>query len=345
MGSSWPRKLPIREPSSMTKLEVFIPTYNRPVEFERCLRSLENALSHLGFNDSADIGVTINDNSTDYFPQYESVIKKFKPRLEKLGVFYFEYRRTGFNIGGINNIVGGIYSAKSEYVWCLPDDDLARFDSLSILLSVIKSYRPNFISGGWVQKTVIDYNSESNGDDDRQINRVLDVIFERKKVSTFFSKNVVQLQEYVYKTEIIKKFLQINENRSLLNYMWPGLFAVVCLCEDGSFVRLERSVGIFRDGEPKSEWRHLFIRFALVEWPQLCEKLFNRGWISSDEYRLSIGVFRTMFDSLAKRPHILLGLSWRRRLNPYLLLKYHKNHFFGALWSPLLILNSIFKKK
>jgi hypothetical protein len=315
----------------MTMLELFIPTYNRPVEFEKCLRSLDNSLLYLASNDRSKIGIAINDNSTDYLDEYRKVIEDFEIRFEELGVSYFDYRRTGFNVGGINNIVGGIYAAKSEYVWCLPDDDVARFDSLSILLSVIQSYRPGFISGAWRKKSVINYDSDSNGDDDGYENKVLDVIAEKAKVQAFLSKNVVQLQEYVYRTEAVKKFIQNKENRRLLNDMFPGLFALVCLRGDGLFVRLERSVGIFRDGDPRSEWRHLWVRLALIEWPQLCEKMYIRGWLSSVEYRLSVAVFRSMFDSLSKRPDILLGLNWRRRVNPFLLLKYHRSSFLNAL--------------
>jgi glycosyltransferase involved in cell wall biosynthesis len=329
----------------MIIFEVFVPTYNRPVEFEKCLRSIENALLRLTPDGRLAIGVAINDNSTDYLGEYEAVVENFQIRFKELGVSYFDYRRTGFNIGGISNIVSGIYAAKSEYVWCLPDDDLARFDSLSILLSVIQSYRPNFISGAWCKKSVINYDSDANGDDDGLKNKVLDVIVDREKVSSFLSKNVVQLQEYVYRAQLVKDFLKIKENRSFLNDMFPGLLALVCLRGEGSFVRLERSVGIFRDGDPRSEWRHLWVRLALIEWPQLCEKLFNRGWLSFDEYRLSVGVFRSIFDSLSKRPDILLGLNRRQRVNPFLLFKYHRSSCSNALlMSPISITKAIFKK-
>jgi hypothetical protein len=315
----------------MTLLEVFIPTYNRPEKFEACLRSLENSLSRLDKNARHLVGITINSNSTRGVSTYESIIEKYKVSFLGLGVSYFEYRVTGFNIGGINNIVGGIFSAKAEYVWCLPDDDLARFDSLSILISVIQAYWPSFISGAWHKKSMIDYESDENGDDDGHENGIFDVIDDREKISAFLSKNVVQLQEYVYRTKVVKNFLIDKENRSLLNDMFPGLFALVCLRENEPFVRLERSIGIFRDGDPRSGWRHLWYRFALIDWPVLCEKLLCRGWLSPDEYRVSIGVYRPMLVSLSKRPDILLGLNRKYQVNPFLLLKYHQSAFFKTL--------------
>ena len=329
----------------MTTLEVFIPTYNRPVEFEKCLRSVENALGRLSSNDRSVIGVAINDNSTDHLGEYEEVIEDYKSRFEALALSYFDYRRTGFNIGAINNIVSGIYSAKAEYVWLLPDDDLSRFDALSILLSAIRDCQPCFIGGAWIAKSVIEYDSNSIGEDDGHKNKILDVISNSKKISVFFEKNVVQAQEYVYRTQLVKDFLKNKENRCLLNDMFPGLFALVCLRAEGSFLRLERSVGIFRDGDPRSEWRHLWVRLALIEWPQLSVKLFNRGWLTSDEYRLSVGVFRSMFGNLSKRPDILLGLRRKQQVNPFLLLKYHRSSFFNALLvSPVAITKAIFKK-
>jgi len=329
----------------MTMLEVLIPTYNRPVEFEKCLKSLENALLYLPPEHRASIGVAINDNSTDYLEAYERIIDENKARLCGLAILYFDYRRTGFNVGNINNILSGIYSAKGDYVWCLPDDDLARFDSLSILISVIQSYQPSFISGAWCNKSIINYDSDASGDDDGHKNKVHDVISDRARVSAFLTKNVVELQEYVYRVRIVKRFLVDKENRSLLNNMWPGLLAVVCLRENGSFVRLERSIGIFRDGDPKSEWRHLWTRLALIEWPQLCERLFDRGWFSTGEYRLSIEVFRSMLDSLSKRPDILLGLNRRSQVNPFLLFKYHRTNFLNALLLiPFRSSKAIFKK-
>lgn len=329
----------------MTMLEVFIPTYNRPKEFEKCLRSLENTLLYMASGERACIGIAINDNSTDYLESYEEIIEDFKARYFDLSVSYFDYRRTGFNVGGINNILSGIYSAKADYVWLLPDDDLSRFDSLAIILSVIREFRPSFISGAWINKSTIKYNSDSTGDDDGSINRVLDVKHTREKVSVFFEKNVVQAQEYVYRAPTVKKFLQSKENRRLLNHMFPGLLAIVCLREDAPFVRLERSIGIFRDGDPKSEWRHLWVRLALIEWPQVCEKLLNRGWLSHAEYRLAVGVFRSMFEDLSKRPDILTGLNRKRNVSPFLLFKYHRSYFLNALLrSPFFAPIAIYKK-
>lgn len=330
----------------MTILEVFIPTYNRPKEFEKCLISLVNCLSQIAQEDRRLIGIAIHDNSVEHIETYEQIILNYKVRFESLGASYFDYRRTGFNIGGINNITSGMFGSKATYVWCLPDDDLARFDSLGIIMLAIRNHGPCFISGGCSQKSIIyDYDSDECGDDDGHENKILDLIDDRFKISYFLSKNVVQLQEYVYKRDLIKKFLIDKENINLLNEMFPGLLALVCLRGDGPFVRLERSIGIFRDGDPRSEWRHLWCRLALIEWPAVTEKLYQRGWLSLHEFKLSIAIFRPILDGLSRRPDLLLGLNRRYQLNPVSLYKYHQSGFVKSLFmSPISVVRAVISK-
>lgn len=329
----------------MTLLEIFIPTYNRPIEFTKCLNSLINAILCLTPAQKMSIGIAINDNSTTYLDEYYTVLNEYSPRFSSLGLSYYQYRRTGFNIGAINNIVGGILSSQSQYLWCLPDDDLARFDALQTLLPILQRYTPCFVSAAWSIKSGIEYSSDEVGFDDHVENSIFDVIVGESKVSSFLSKNVVQLQEYVYQVDPIRRFLRCQDNHSLLNDMLPGLIALVCLWEEGPFVRLNRSIGIFRDGDPRSNWRHLASRLFLIEWPILSEELFNRGLLSCSEYHLSVGVFRSGLLFISKRPDIILGLNPKFRINPFLLYKYHQEKFlFALLMMPNLFAKALYKK-
>lgn len=329
----------------MTLLEVFVPTYNRPVELNQCLRSLLNSLSFVDVQKRRYIGITINDNSTLHFSEYADIIAKYNHQEITSDLAYFRYRRSGFNIGAVNNILAGFLWSESEYIWCLPDDDISRYDSLAILLETLDKYSPSFLSGGNIVKSVIDYSSNEIGENKQARNIVHAVTLDRTRVSEFLSSNVVQLQEYVYRVELLKDFLSRESSISLINEMLPGLFGLVCLTHNRPYVQLHRSIGIFRDNDPKSSWRHLWPRFSLIDWPVLSEKLWKEGYISAAELLESVCVFRDNLTSLSRRPDILLGLNRRRKMNPFLLLRYHGLSYIKAIASmPCAILVAILAK-
>jgi glycosyltransferase involved in cell wall biosynthesis len=329
----------------MALLEVLIPTYNRPNELAKCLRSLENSIKNLSHVDSSKLRITIRNNSTKYFEQYKNLIDTYNPLFKNLNISSFDYQFTGFNIGTVSNCVGGMLNSKSDYIWVLPDDDIARFDALSISIPVIEKYKPDFISGGCIDKSTIEYPSNETGNDNKQPNKILDVIYDRSKVLLFLRKNVVQLQEYIYKVQLVKNFLSNDKHVHLLNDMWPGLFAIFSLQSTKSFVRLEKSLGIFRKGDPRSEWRHLWFKLALIDWPIISEKLFKLGWLNETETKASKAVFREIFPNLSYRPDILLGINKKSSVNPLLLIKYHGYHYFVALLkSPFLTFKEAVKR-
>jgi hypothetical protein len=329
----------------MVLLEVFIPTYKRPHEFAACLNSLKEALVLLPRPRRSCVGVAINNNTTLKFSEYHDLVAKFKSEFSSLGVAYFDYSITGFNIGSVNNIVGGLMSAKAKYVWLLPDDDLARFDSLKIATDALEAHSPSFLSGGWVKKSVIHYGDNGLVNDDGAENRIHDVIEDRRKVAEFLSSNVVQAQEYIYNVAFLRRFLEEDSNIELLNEMFPGLFGIFCMQFSGPFVRLERSIGIFRDSDPNSEWRHLWLKFALIDWPLISERCQRKGWLDSCEKKISEGVFRSVFKDAARRPDILLGLNRRYRLNPLTLIKYHGFEYIQALIRiPCAVISAVQKK-
>ena len=58
----------------MALLEVLIPTYKRPFELEKCLRSLENSIKNLSHVDRSKLAITVRNNTTEYFQQYQNLI-------------------------------------------------------------------------------------------------------------------------------------------------------------------------------------------------------------------------------------------------------------------------------
>lgn len=317
---------------SMPLLEVLIPTYNRINELGKCLDSLEKAVKYLPALDRCNVSIVLRSNSTKNLSLYQALIEKYACIFQGLGVAYFNFHITGFNIGAANNIAGGMFSANSQYVWVLSDDDIARFDSLSIALSAIKRYSPCFIRSGATLKATIQYDSNESGEDDRNANAILDTISERAKVSTFLSDSPVAMPNFIYNVQILKEFLVDDSNISLLDPMLPGILAIFCLQSSQPFVRLERNLAIYREGEPNSEWRHLWYRYTLINWAILSEKSYQKGWLNKEEFDKSVAFYRRIvFPSLSRRPDILLGLNKRYGLNPFVLLKFHRHDFLHAI--------------
>ena len=331
----------------MALIEVIIPTYKRSNELAKCLFSLEKSIKNTSLRHRSKVGISVRNNTTENFIHYRNLIEKYSTIFKKLGVAFFNYHITGFNIGGINNILGGFFSSKSEYVWFLPDDDIVRFDAFSIIIFAIEKYNPCFLSGGCLQKSRIKkYDSNEDGKDDGESNSILEVLYDNTKISTFLlNKGPVQAQEYIYSTKCLNKFLDDDSNLDLINEMHPGMFAIFCLKSPFPFVRLKRSIGIFRDGDPNSEWRHLWWKFALIDWPILSKKLWLKGWLNKKEMIISTRAFISSLSTLSGRPDILLGLNWKSKINPFVLLKnYPYDYLVSLIKSPINCLKAIKNK-
>jgi hypothetical protein len=326
-------------------LEVAIPTYNRTLELKKCLNSIFVAMRLLSQKEKNYIGIVIHDNSTKDFKNRKKIINSFKKIFESCNVGYFKYRVTGFNIGSSNNFATLLIGSQSDYTWILPDDDVARFDSIKTILKVIKLYKPCFINGGWEKKSMINYSDKNVENNDNLPNNIIKVLNGKNKINTFLSKNTVQLQEYVYKTLNVKKFFLDEKNITLINNIDPAIYAIYSMISDGPSVLLSRSIGIFRDQDPNSEWRHLWLRYSLQDWPILCEKIYKLGWIDKKQLHSSIKIWQISILEYAHRPDILLGINRKYQLSFFKLLYYHKNTLLKALViSVPMIFYKIFKK-
>lgn len=323
-------------------LEIAVPTYNRTLELAKCLNSIFKALKLLSRIEKKNIGIAIYDNSTKDLKKRKKIISKFKRKFKSVKINYFKYQITGFNIGSNNNFATLLIGSNSDYTWILPDDDVARFDSIKTILKTIKLYRPCFINGGWEKKSLISYKDDKFINEDNMVNDVKTVLKSKKnKINTFLLKYSIQLQEYVYKTSQIKKFFLKEKNIELINNMSPGLYAIYCMLDDSPSVLLKRSLGIFRDGEPNSEWRHLFYRYSLIDWPTVCEKIYKFGWISKIQFDLSIKIYQNTIINLAHRPDILLGINRKYELSFFKLFYFHRNILIKAI---LISIPSVFHK-
>jgi hypothetical protein len=325
-------------------LEIGIPTYNRSIQLEKCLSSILVSLENLPIENRKLIGITISNNSTKDIINRNKIIGIFENKFKEFGVGYFTHHITGYNIGMVNNMASVYINSKSDYIWSLGDDDIMRFDALETVLNVIKQYEPCFIAGGWVQKAKVGYFDNQIKNDDRSANNVYKVLHGEDKLNTFLLKNTVQQQEYIYKTSQLKTFFEKDDNIQFLTEMQPGLLAIYCMQNEGPLVLLKNSVGIFRHDEPDSNsgWRHLWLRFALQDWPLLSEKLYKLKWLNKKQLNLSVGIWRNLlFTAAPCRPDIFLGINRKYDLSPFKLFYFHRATYLKAL---LIFIPSIFIK-
>ena len=323
-------------------LEIAIPTYNRTVYLKKCLISILESIKCIPLKDKKSIGLVISDNSTKDILNRKKVIEKFKKKFETCGIGYFTHRVTGYNIGSIHNFFSIFSNTDSKYIWILPDDDIARLDSIKTILKTIYKYQPCFIAGGWTRKSKIGYLDDVIKNDDQLPNKVHAVLQDQKKINTFFLKSIVQAQEYIYKTSEIKSFFYNDQNLKLLNNMMPGLMAIYSMRSNLPVVLLEASVGLFRHDEPSSEWRHEWLRVALQDWPILARKIYKLRWINKKQFNLAIEIYSNLlFTAAPYRPDIYIGLNKSSDLSFFKLLKIYKFKFLKALLKS--ILNIIFE--
>ena len=333
----------------MVYLEILIPTYNRPIQFTHCLISIIRSILILPEAERSKIGISVRNNSSKSINLYKKIIKKYSKVFKNYNLAYFKYSITGINIGSPKNIWHGFKNVKAKYVWVLPDDDIARFDSLHILIKTLKNYNPSFIYGGCKSKSYIKkYNSNQISNDDNKKNKILDITYKRNKIRKFLlSGNTVQLQEYVYKSDIVKKFLKLNINSNFIHDMTPGIIAIYSLHNNkGPLIRFNKSIGIFRHGnDHQSDWRHLWWKFALIDWPIFSKKMYEKKWLNIEVFKISQKVFTHILKNLCWRLDILLGLNFRCKINPFLLYKFHGyNYVFTLIKSPFAILYEIPKR-
>jgi hypothetical protein len=328
----------------LPKLQVSIPSFNRHDQIKYTLESLLKSVDHLPKDSRGDISIAIYNNSIANFAEYQELINYYSEKFNDLGIYAFEYNISGFDIGAANNCAVSHLNAKAIYSWFLPDDDLAATDSLLTILNTINEHNPCFIHGGVMNKTVYPYSQTSVDTDALKIhgpNSIYKVIT-ANKVKEFLPLNTVQAQEHVYRVDALKNFLSYPELIKSRDEMIPALFGIVCLQDRRPFILLKNSLGIFRDGDPKSSWRHLWYKVSLISYPALLEKCVSIGLIKSDAHCNTVNAFEAVLDSIAHRPDIFLGLNRKYQISPIVLFARHPKRFiFLTLMSPFAVLKKL----
>jgi hypothetical protein len=327
----------------MAILQISIPTFNRVKEIQYCLDSLLSAIKYIQQNDRPFIGVCVYSNSTNKVSEYNELISAYSSKFINLNIEYFRFKITGFDIGPVSNITLSILKSKGDYTWVLPDDDLARLDSIEVILNTIKKYQPSFIHGGIKNKKIIKYSQTGcQLADNFKKNEVLDVI-ENEKEIMFLNTKGIQLQEHVYRTELLEP-MYTNDNIILsLDFFNPVVYGLLCCKNQRPMIFLTESIGIFRDGDPNSAWRYRWAYLSLVGWQTTVDNLLSAELINREEEDLARSIFSELLYRNYWRPDFLLGLYGSDGLTPFNLYKVYKNLYLKMLIkSPYFFIREVF---
>jgi len=113
----------------LSKLFIYLPTYNRPESLRRQLSSLLPQVERF----PQTVRVLICDNDSNKYA-LDDVLLGF-PALRNVDV-----RRNGGNIGGNGNIaLGFVFAQPDEFLWILSDNDIVLPNAVAYLLSVLDS--------------------------------------------------------------------------------------------------------------------------------------------------------------------------------------------------------------
>ena len=346
ISSNW-KKNSIKSTSSVKKptLQISIPTFNRPEQLKNLLESILDSIKFIPAIDRDRVSVAVYNNSSQDYSYYEEINNDYQKKFSELRINSYDYIFTGFDIGGTMNCTLALLKSNGLYTWFLPDDDLSSIDSISTILEVIDEYKPNMIHGGIMNKTILRYD-ETKPPKNYVKNGVFAVYSNpNEKEDAILRSELIQAQEHVYKTELYRSFYHNQNFIDCLDDMMPGLFSLICIKNEGCLVMLKESLGLFRDGDPSSGWRHSWPYIALNQWPDNVKNYINAGLISNENEDKAKKIYINLLNELSRRPDILLGLNKNSYLSPYKTYKNFGNTYLKALlFSPINIIKKIITK-
>jgi hypothetical protein len=325
----------------MITLQISIPTFNRIELFKDCLDRLLDSIEYLNIDDRASIGVGIYNNSTKNIQEYSQLISSYRERFTKLSINYFSYEITGID-DAPGNLSASVLKSKAKYTWVLPDDDLASLDSIEVILNTIDKYEPSFIHGGIKNKTILKYD-ENNPQKNNSFkkNSVFEII-ENDKVIKFLDTKGFQLQEHVYRTELLKP-ISSDHIYSMLDDFIPVLYGLLCCKNQRPMVFLSESIGLFRGGDPNSSWRHKWVYMSLIKWQTSVDNYLSVKLLDSKEESYARGIFMELLHRNYWRPDFLLGFYGSSGLTPFNLYRHYKSLYLKILIkSPFFFIKEVF---
>jgi hypothetical protein len=323
-----------------TVLQISIPTYNRPEQIEHTLSSLASAVSFIDEDARQKITIGIYNNSTKKIISYKKIINNYEKIFKELNVAHFFYKVTGFDILSWNNVSMSVLLSKAEYTWVLPDDDLARLDSIKTILDAIEQCRPCMVHGGIKNKTILDY-SETKIEFDGIENSIFQIV-EEGKAKRFMETKGIQLQEHVYRTELLEVMFCDDNLAGAVDDFIPALFGLICCKSSQPLVLLSESIGIFRNHDPKSGWRYKWLYICLIQWRDTVDKFVNSRLINTDDVEKTKRIYINELYKNNWRPDALLGFNSKFTINPINMTRHYQFEYIRLLLaSPFLFIINI----
>ena len=319
-------------------LEIAIPTYNRSALLDQCLCSLIDSLENVDASCYELLSISIHNNSTRYFSEYNDLFKDYHNKFSFLGVT-FSTCTSGVNIGPVQNQLGLILSSSAKYIWILPDDDLAAPDSVQVILDLVKEKDYSLIIGSMkYQQKIIPYPfqyTETNLNKDLISNSICKLFEYPSSIEAFLMSNkFVAYQEMVFNLDSLKSCLHNPEYLKVVDEFAPFTFSLICLQSRLPFAGLSSSIGYFRDGDPHSDWRHLWFKMLLQDWPCLIRSLGKLNIIPDHLFQLAyhqLIIDAKISSYLSARIDKLLGINKRFGINPFVAFCNYPLFFIKAL--------------
>ncbi len=206
----------------MIKLNIVIPTYNRPTELENTLKSLVNLYHNVEVDVS--INVLINFHSRTDSAHYLSMFEGF---LLKTGIT-IGYSFNRINVGGSANVLRALeVCSDSDWTWVLSDDDELVSGFEDILVKQIRDSRNN------ISCIKFDSNLYGNIKEGFRVNNVNDVFVNNHMCHDYFS-NLLFLSNYCFRTEHLSEYM-IGAYRYVGSF-GPQLFMMLLMVKGGNSV-------------------------------------------------------------------------------------------------------------
>ncbi|WP_457623731.1 glycosyltransferase family 2 protein [Persephonella sp.] len=212
-------------------LSVCIPTYNRGEFLDKTIESVVKQIKELGLNNQVEI--CISDNaSTD---NTEEVVNRWLNEKD----IRIVYHKNQTNLGADRNFIKVIDIANGEYCWFLGSDDIAKEDSISIILNHIENKqfdiflydRLNFVSD--LSKSRLE--SWKNGEFEISKNNLKEYISYLDKLGGLFSYISVIVFKKDKWMEIIKT--KKEEIEKFIGTQYIHSYILLSMIEAGSFMK------------------------------------------------------------------------------------------------------------
>lgn len=266
----------------MKTLEIAIPTFNRPDEFRLCLHSIIRSARLLPDCQRRRLCIRVLDNSNDHYSDYFRILEWVTNYAKELHID-FKYQRTGFNIGSANNCTLAFLAGEADYKWLVPDDDIIVLGSIGTVFEIIDSMGEFAVLVAAVDYIpFLPYDSRNSKVVDAYP-KTLNVIAKPEIQDVMDFSKLIRAQNYVFNMKSKNLYYSFKMHQFSVDEMSPALFLLLSRKLNKKFVFLSSPIAAFRDGDPKSNWRHRWLRLCTVDWYDILNIWVSSGLINRVE--------------------------------------------------------------